>query len=144
MAVRDPAETIFGGGPKRAITLARQVKHPPATRILSAQLQVPDLAGMKIGNPATKQCRPDAAVGVYDESCAGPTSQVLPANLLTHLAGDRHRGGGHPPTPATPPCVRVRTRRFETVTLTLLEQCRKTERFEVRIRKPHRESLRPG
>ena len=26
---------------------------------------------------------------------------------------DRHRGGGHPPTPATPPCVRVRTRRFE-------------------------------
>src|SRR5437764_2148225 len=30
---------------------------------------------------------------------------------------DRHRGGGHPPTPATPPCVRGRTRRFETVTL---------------------------
>src|SRR5208337_4547922 len=28
-------------------------------------------------------------------------------------AFDRHRGGGHPPTPATPPCVRVRTRRFE-------------------------------
>jgi hypothetical protein len=26
---------------------------------------------------------------------------------------DRHRGGGRPPTPATPPCVRVRTRRFE-------------------------------
>src|SRR5438093_4138162 len=26
---------------------------------------------------------------------------------------NRHRGGGHPPTPATPPCVRVRTRRFE-------------------------------
>jgi hypothetical protein len=35
---------------------------------------------------------------------------------------DRHRGGGHPPTPATPPCVRVRTRRFESVTLTVLEQ----------------------
>jgi hypothetical protein len=34
---------------------------------------------------------------------------------------DRHRGGGHPPTPATPPCVRVRTRRFESVTLTLLK-----------------------
>jgi chemotaxis protein MotA len=34
---------------------------------------------------------------------------------------DRHRGGGHPPTPATPPCVRVRTRRFEMVTLTVLE-----------------------
>jgi hypothetical protein len=26
---------------------------------------------------------------------------------------DRHRGGGHPPTPATPPYVRVRIRRFE-------------------------------
>jgi hypothetical protein len=26
---------------------------------------------------------------------------------------DRHRGGGQPPTPATPPCVRVRTRRFD-------------------------------
>ena len=25
---------------------------------------------------------------------------------------DRDRGGGHPPTPPTPPCVRVRTRRF--------------------------------
>jgi len=37
-------------------------------------------------------------------------------------SGDRHRGGGHPPTPATPPCVRVRTRRFESVTLTVLEQ----------------------
>ena len=35
-------------------------------------------------------------------------------------SSDRHRGGGHPPTPATPPCVRVRTRRFEAVTLTLL------------------------
>ena len=26
---------------------------------------------------------------------------------------DRHRGSGRPLTPATPPCVRVRTRRFE-------------------------------
>src|SRR5437870_5590500 len=33
---------------------------------------------------------------------------------------DRHRSGGRPPTPATPPCVRVRTRRFELVTLTVL------------------------
>ncbi len=49
-------------------------------------------------------------------------SSVLVANkqALSHI--DRHRGGGHPPTPATPPCVRVRTRRFETVTLTVLEQ----------------------
>jgi hypothetical protein len=35
---------------------------------------------------------------------------------------DRHRGGSHLPTPATPPCVRVRTRRFEKVTLTLVNQ----------------------
>ena len=26
---------------------------------------------------------------------------------------DRHRGGSRLPTPATPPCERVRTRRFE-------------------------------
>ena len=55
--------------------------------------------------------------------------------LISHI--DRHRGGGLPPTPATPPCIRVRTRRFETVTLTFFEQCRKSERFEIRIRKPH-------
>jgi hypothetical protein len=30
---------------------------------------------------------------------------------------DRHRSSGYPLTPATPPCVRVRTRRFEMVTL---------------------------
>src|SRR2546427_4951818 len=54
----------------------------------------------------------------------GPTGRIA----------DRHRGGGHPPTPATPPCVRVRTRRFETVTLALLEQGRKTTRTEVRVR----------
>ena len=53
------------------------------------------------------------------------------------LPGDRHRGGGHPPTPATPPCVRVRTRRFESVALTPIDQRRKSERFEVRIRKPY-------
>jgi hypothetical protein len=28
-------------------------------------------------------------------------------------AFDRHRGGSRLPTPATPPCERVRTRRFE-------------------------------
>jgi hypothetical protein len=33
------------------------------------------------------------------------------ANPENH--SDRHRGGGHPPTPATPPYVRVRIRRFE-------------------------------
>ena len=57
---------------------------------------------------------------------------------------DRHRGGGHPPTPATPPCVRVRTRRFESVTLTLIDQCRKSKRFEVSIRKSHGEGFGRG
>jgi hypothetical protein len=49
-----------------------------------------------------------------------PTICSVPS--LNAMPFDRHRGGGHPPTPATPPCVRVRTRRFESVTLTLLEQ----------------------
>ena len=45
----------------------------------------------------------------------------LTAFPLPLCGDDRHRGGGHPPTPATPPYVRVRTRRFESVTLTFLE-----------------------
>jgi len=35
---------------------------------------------------------------------------------------DRHRGVGRPPAHAIPPCVWVRTRRFESVTLTVLEK----------------------
>src|ERR1035438_4745259 len=57
---------------------------------------------------------------------------------------DRHRGGGHPPTPATPPCVRVRTRRFELVTLAAIDQRWKSERFEVSIGKPNREGFSPS
>src|SRR6201993_1922338 len=57
---------------------------------------------------------------------------------------DRHRGGGHPPTPATPPCVRVRTRRFELVALTPIEQRGKPKRFEVTVGKPHREGFGPS
>ena len=41
--------------------------------------------------------------------------QYLGKVLAREKAFDRHRGGGHPPTPATPLCVRVRTRRFEMV-----------------------------
>jgi hypothetical protein len=34
---------------------------------------------------------------------------AVPAGGRGRISGlDRHRGGGHPPTPATPPCVRVR------------------------------------
>ena len=57
---------------------------------------------------------------------------------------DRHRGGGHPPTPATPPCVRVRTRRFELVTLTPIDQRWKSERCEVGVGKPNREGFGPS
>src|SRR5207253_1072024 len=58
------------------------------------------------------------------QTCAGRSPFPYEASArprgtgrLTLSSRDRHRGGGHPPTPATPPCVRVRTRRFETVTL---------------------------
>ena len=54
-----------------------------------------------------------------------------PNNLPDKSTLDRHRGGGHPPTPATPPCVRVRTRRFEMVTLVHILQIRESERFEI-------------
>src|SRR5215471_1213556 len=54
---------------------------------------------------------------------------------------DRHRGRGRPRTPATPPCVRVRTRRFESVALASINQRWKSERFEVGIREPHREGF---
>src|SRR5439155_5280023 len=57
---------------------------------------------------------------------------------------DRDRGGGHPPTPPTPPCIRVRTRRFETFGLTLLEQRRKTTIAEIGIRKRDIQSFRMG
>src|ERR1019366_10723802 len=31
--------------------------------------------------------------------------QIMPPQSLPIYTDDRHRGGGHPPTPATPPCV---------------------------------------
>ncbi len=38
----------------------------------------------------------------------GHHARSIQANLV-----DRHRGSGCPLTPATPPCIRVRTRRFD-------------------------------
>jgi hypothetical protein len=58
--------------------------------------------------------------GMLRSTEASPHGAQLATAATSRL--DRHRGGGHPPTPATPPCVRVRTRRFESVTLTVLEQ----------------------
>ena len=63
---------------------------------------------------------------------------------LLDCPSDRHRGGGHPPSPAKPPSVRVRTRRFELVALALIDQRRKAERCEVSIGKPNGEGLGPS
>src|SRR5205807_3695167 len=73
-----------------------------------------------------------------------PTMRESARDSINTSAFDRHRGGGHPPTPATPPCVRVRTRRFELVTLACIDQRWKSERGEVSIGKPHREGFGPG
>jgi hypothetical protein len=48
---------------------------------------------------------------------------------------NRHRGSGHPLSPATPPYMRVRIRRFSSVELGHVQQPRKTERVEVCNRK---------
>jgi hypothetical protein len=50
-------------------------------------------------------------------------------------ASNRHRGSGRPLSPATPPYVRVRIRRFSSVELEYVQQPRKTERIEVSNRK---------
>jgi hypothetical protein len=104
------------------------------------------------------QVPPTASKVVQDDSCCKilvPYRQVrrrgafawmsVPhAGALAIGGFDRHRGGGHPPTPATPPCVRVRTRRFELVTLASIDQGWKSERFEVSIGKPNRKGFGPS
>src|SRR5271169_2603953 len=66
---------------------------------------------------------------------------TFPQGVVVGGAHGQHRDGGHPPTLATPPCVRVRTRRFELVTLTPIDQRWKSEQFEVSVGKPNRESF---
>ena len=44
---------------------------------------------------------------------ARPIRQSGTPRVAYNATFDRHRGGSHLPTPATPPCERVRTRRFE-------------------------------
>src|ERR1022692_3467687 len=68
--------------------------------------------------PGLRHRLPHRSAGSADRIPAGTTANAGPIEPTT-LGRDRHRGGGHPPTPATPPCVRVRTRRFETVTESL-------------------------
>src|ERR1017187_6215129 len=87
--------------------------------------------------PGLRHRLPHRSAGSADRIPAGTTANAAPINPPPR--GRDRQGGGAPPTPpATPPCVRVRTRRFETVTLTFLEQGRKSERFEVCVGKPHR------
>src|SRR5437870_11572117 len=52
-----------------------------------------------------------------------------------HTTPNRHRGSGHPLSPATPPYMGVRIRRFSSVELEYVQQPRKTERIEVSNRK---------
>src|SRR5438046_10235501 len=91
-------------------------------------------------NVATAEGRgKDLSWKTYFAGCALSRLHSQPLIFL-----NRHRGGGHPPTPATPPCVRVRTRRFELVALTPIDQRRKSKRFEVGVGKPHREGFGPS
>ena len=70
-----------------------------------------------LSDPASRR-RPCASLSLHLHQVVKGTFTPKLSNMLgTH----RHRGGGHPPTPATPPCVRVRTRRFELVTLALID-----------------------
>ncbi len=50
-------------------------------------------------------------------------------------AVNRHRGESHLSSPATPPYMRVRIRRFSSVELEYVQQPRKTARIEVSNRK---------
>ena len=58
--------------------------------------------------------------------------------------GNRHRGSGHPLSPATPPDMRVRIRRFSSVELEYVQQPRKTEHIEVSNRKRRRQGRTVG
>jgi len=44
---------------------------------------------------------------------AAEVEQILAFAESRIMIVDRHRGRGYPRTPATPPCIRVRTRRFD-------------------------------
>src|ERR1017187_952284 len=55
--------------------------------------------------PGLRHRLPHRSAGSADRIPAGTTANAGPIESTT-LGRDRHRGGGHPPTPATPPCVR--------------------------------------
>jgi hypothetical protein len=60
-------------------------------------------------------------------------SLITEDGLLRQVGLNRHRGRGCPRTPATPPDMRVRIRRFGELSRGLNDQSRKSERSEVGI-----------
>ena len=111
---------------RRVLALQRQFRQHSRSLPLNALVITNQVSSRMVGQP-----EPIRGAGLMD--CQLPNCPF-----------DRHRGGGHPPTPATPPCVRVRTRRFELVTLTPIDQRWKSERFEVSVGKPNREGFGPS
>ena len=53
-------------------------------------------------------------LGRWKKEFQGDALQAFPGKgHLKPEEEDRHRGGGRPPTPAIPPCIRVRARLFD-------------------------------
>ena len=116
-----------------AIHLACRRPAEPATRRSNAEVLDRQRHPVMRGSGTTNTLAPPTRPQDHSPNANQPRPRChrsapgLPKPVVPTLASppedvDRHRGGGHPPTPATPPCVRVRTRRFESVTLTFLEQ----------------------
>ena len=68
---------------------------------------------------------------LIDRAFGGSLSDT--GSHITIIPFNRHRGGANTPTPAKPPCVRVRTRRFKWFALASIDQRGKSERSEVSI-----------
>ncbi len=120
--------------------------------IVNAQSYGPNPLGYSVPtprpiNPAESTTNPSAQETQRQNPYLGSVPQPSTGMLLRlSLAGaiDRDRGKPHGSAPPTPPDMRVRIRRFESVTLTLLDQRGKSERPKVRIGEPPGEGLGPG
>ena len=119
-------------------TLPSRPVRAPSIRFLSIDSHV---CLMLPSDPASAAVALASSLGLYLHQVG---QRTFTSKLLSMPSTHRHRGGGHPPTPATPPCVRVRTRRFELVALAFIDQRWKSERFEVGIGKPNREGFGPS
>ena len=100
---RTTSNKIRLGAWRRARPLATTVRYLPCSSCFASSARIGDRSpGPRAGPRAIPVRSPRGDAGT---EIPNPT------------AFDRHRGRGCPPTPATPPCVRVRTRRFESVAL---------------------------